>query len=211
MVYRPTANTEARKVKVRERLLKSGLELVAEGGFKKATIGAVAKRAGVASGTVYSYFNSKTHLSTEIFQLGTEREVAKVHEALTQEGDITTRLENATRVFMTRAMKGRTLAFAMIAEAVDEELDDERRRYREVWAHTYEPILQEGIDTGYLPPQSAAITAAGLVGSMAEVMVGPLSSKTEQFEDTELVDTMVAFCLRAVGLCAQATNPAPTC
>jgi AcrR family transcriptional regulator len=199
MVYRPTANTEARKVQVRERLLKSGLELVAEGGFKKVTIGAVAKRAGVASGTVYSYFNSKTHLCTEIFQLGTEREVAKVHEALTQDGDIATRLENATRVFMTRAIKGRTLAFAMIAEAVDEDLDDERRRYREVWAHTYEPILQEGIDSGFLPPQSATLSAAGLVGAMAETMVGPLSSKAEAFDETELLDTMVAFCLRAVG------------
>jgi AcrR family transcriptional regulator len=199
MAYRPTANTEARKAQIRARLLKEGLALVAEGGFKMVTIGSVAKRAEVATGTVYRHFSSKTHLCTEIFQMGTEREVSKVRDTLSQEGGVATLLENATRVFMGRAIKGRTLAYAMIAEAVDEELDEERRRYREIWADTYVPILQSGIDSGVLPPQSAALSAVGLVGAMAETLVGPLSPSTRHFDVTELTDAMVAFCLRAVG------------
>jgi len=199
MAYRPTANTEARKAEVRDRLLREGLALVSEGGFKQVTISAVAKCAGVATGTVYRHFASKSHLCTEIFQLGTEREVGKVREALSQEGNVATLMENATRVFMERAIKGRKLAYAMIAEPVDEELDEERRRYREIWAHTYEPILQQGIDSGVLPQQSSFLSAVGLVGAMAETLVGPLSPSTQHFDVNELIDAMVAFCLRAVG------------
>ena len=199
MAYRPTENTEARKAQIRFRLLKEGLTLVSEGGFKSVTIGSVAKRAEVATGTVYRHFNSKTHLCTEIFQMGTEREVAVIRDTLSQEGDVATLLENATRVFMARAIKGRTLAYAMIAEAVDEELDEERRRYREIWAHTYEPILQRGIDSCVLPKQLAALSAVGLVGAMAETLVGPLSPRTRHLDVTELTNAMVAFCLRAVG------------
>ena len=199
MAYKPTANTEARKAQTRQNLLNQGLTLVNEGGFKSVTISSVAKRADVATGTVYRHFTSKSHLCTEIFQLGTEREVGKVRDALAQEGDVATLLENATRVFMQRAIKGRQLAYAMIAESVDSELDEERKRYREVWAHTYEPILQRGVNEGVLPKQNVAISAAAMVGAMAEVLVGPLSPSTRHLEVNELIDAMVDFCLRSVG------------
>ncbi len=199
MAYKPTANTEARKAQTRQNLLNQGLTLVNEGGFKSVTISSVAKRADVATGTVYRHFTSKSHLCTEIFQLGTEREVGKVRDALAQEGDVATLLENATRVFMQRAIKGRQLAYAMIAESVDSELDEERKRYREVWAHTYEPILQRGVNEGGLPKQNVAISAAAMVGAMAEVLVGPLSPSTRHLEVNELIDAMVDFCLRSVG------------
>ncbi|MEH6344773.1 MAG: TetR/AcrR family transcriptional regulator [Bermanella sp.] len=199
MAYKPTANTEARKAQTRQNLLNQGLTLVNEGGFKSVTISSVAKRADVATGTVYRHFTSKSHLCTEIFQLGTEREVGKVREALAQQGDVATLLENATRVFMQRAIKGRQLAYAMIAESVDTELDEERKRYREVWAHTYEPILQRGVNEGVLPKQNVAISAAAMVGAMAEVLVGPLSPSTHHLEVNELIDAMVDFCKRSVG------------
>ncbi len=199
MAYKPTANTEARKAQTRQNLLNQGLTLVNEGGFKSVTISSVAKRADVATGTVYRHFTSKSHLCTEIFQLGTEREVGKVRDALAQEGDVATLLENATRVFMQRAIKGRQLAYAMIAESVDSELDEERKRYREVWAHTYEPILQRGVNEEVLPKQNVAISAAAMVGAMAEVLVGPLSPSTRHLEVNELIDAMVDFCLRSVG------------
>lgn len=199
MAYKPTANTEARKAQTRQNLLNQGLTLVNEGGFKSVTISSVAKRADVATGTVYRHFTSKSHLCTEIFQLGTEREVGKVRDALAQEGDVATLLENATRVFMQRAIKGRQLAYAMIAESVDSELDEERKRYREVWAHTYEPILQRGVNEGGLPKQNVAISAAAMVGAMAEVLVGPLSPSTRHLEVNELIDAMVDFCKRSVG------------
>src|SRR3954452_24138183 len=56
MAYRPTERTEQRKAEARERIVAAALDQLAEGGYASATIQAVAKRAGVATGTVYRHF-----------------------------------------------------------------------------------------------------------------------------------------------------------
>jgi AcrR family transcriptional regulator len=49
----------------RERLLRAGLELYTTLGFLRTTTPALAKRAGVAEGTIYRHFSSKEHLLNE--------------------------------------------------------------------------------------------------------------------------------------------------
>src|SRR4051812_49238407 len=58
MPYRPTERTEQRKAEVRERILAAAMEQLAEGGYASASIQAVAKRAQVATGTLYRHFPS---------------------------------------------------------------------------------------------------------------------------------------------------------
>ncbi|MBU4403910.1 MAG: TetR/AcrR family transcriptional regulator, partial [Actinobacteria bacterium] len=49
-------------------VMQAALELIAEQGFHGAPMAAIAKKAGVASGTIYCYFESKDALITELFQ-----------------------------------------------------------------------------------------------------------------------------------------------
>src|SRR3954469_11846086 len=62
MPYRPTERTEQRNDAEREGILRAALDHVAEGGYASATIQRVAVRAGVATGTVYRHFPSKSEL-----------------------------------------------------------------------------------------------------------------------------------------------------
>jgi AcrR family transcriptional regulator len=50
----------------REEIIRAAMELVAEQGFHGAPMSLVAKRAGVAAGTIYCYFPSKDELIREI-------------------------------------------------------------------------------------------------------------------------------------------------
>src|SRR5207253_10810378 len=75
MPYRPTERTEARKAATRERIVAAALDQLAEGGYASASMVAVARRAGVATGSVYRHFPSKGDLFAEVFRRAAQREV----------------------------------------------------------------------------------------------------------------------------------------
>ncbi len=69
MPYRPTEKTEARRAATRERIVTAALDQLADGGYASASVQAIATRAKVATGTVYTHFPSKSDLFAEVFCL----------------------------------------------------------------------------------------------------------------------------------------------
>ena len=204
MAYRPTEKTEARKAALKQYLLEAAQSLVSTGGFNAITIQAVAQKAGIATGAVYKHFDSKAQLCAEVFRIATEKEVAVVRETALREGTAPAiRLLNAIEAFAMRALRGQRLAYALIAEPVDTLVDAERLRYRQAYAEIFQQLVEEGIDSGDFPAQIPAISAAALVGVIAESLVGPLSwqmDSTPRMAQTQLIQSIQAFCLRAVAM-----------
>lgn len=203
MAYRPTAKTEARKAALKEQLLNAALSLVSTGGFNSLTINAVAQKAGIATGAVYKHFESKAQLCAEVFRIATEKEVAVVRETALREVAPATRLLDAIETFAMRALRGQRLAYALIAEPVDILVDTERLRYRHAYAEIFQRLVDEGIRSGDFPAQISAVSAAALVGVIAESLVGPLSWQIDTqpgIEQTRLIRSIQAFCLRAVAM-----------
>lgn len=202
MAYRPTEKTLARKAEIRQRLLDAALNLVSGGGFAALTMVAVAADAGIATGAVYKHFVSKDELCAEVFRMATEKEVAWVREmALQDEGAPSERLLRAIEAFATRALRHPRLAFALIAEPVDAQVDAQRLRYRQAYAHVFEQLVEQGIQSGEFAPQFPSVSAAALVGVIGESLVGPLSWSTPDqvpLETDALIAAIQAFCLRAV-------------
>ena len=203
MAYRPTEKTEARKAALKERLLNAALFLVSTGGFNSLTINAVAQKAGIATGAVYKHFESKAKLCAEVFRIATEKEVAMVRETALGEGAPISRLLEAIETFAMRALRGQRLAYALIAEPVDSLVDAERLRYRHAYAEIFQQLVDDGIRSGDFPAQISAVSAAALVGVIAESLVGPLSwqmNTQPNIEQARLIRSIQAFCLRAVAM-----------
>jgi AcrR family transcriptional regulator len=203
MAYRPTEKTLARKAALRKQLLDAALGLVASGGFNALTITAVAQQAGIATGAVYKHFESKAHLCAEVFRLATEKEVAMVRHSAIREGAPARRLLDTIETFALRALRGQRLAYALIAEPVDPSVDLERLRYRRAYAEIFQQLVEDGMACGDFPQQLPAVSAAALVGVIAEALVGPLSWPPEDrpgIEQARLIRSIQAFCLRAVAL-----------
>ena len=205
MAYRPSEKTKAHKAKLRSQIIDSALLLISEGGFGALTIAAVAQRAGIATGAIYKHFDSKAQLCAEVFQLATEKEVAVVKQAALGEGSPSSRLLNAIEAFAKRAVHARRLAYALIAEPVDSLVDVERLRYRKMYAEIFQDLVEEGMRTGDFPNQPASVSAAALVGAIAEALIGPLAwppsdSSISNITDAQLIQTLQSFCLRAVAL-----------
>ncbi len=184
----------------RERLLGSARELLEVGGYSAASVSAVARRAGVADGTLYRHFASKAELFVEVFRAAAERELGAMAEAGRPPGTVGERLERVVETFARRALHNRRLAWALVYEPVDPVVDAERLAYRREYRAAMAALLREGIAAGELPDQDADLAAAALVGAIAEALVGPLSPLGgAQPSEEAIVESLLTFCRHAVG------------
>jgi AcrR family transcriptional regulator len=199
MVYRRTENATQRLADKRARILKAARDLVADGGWSAAQVDHVAAKAGVATGTVYRYWSSKAELCAEIVAAVSAREVGIVKAIADGGGSPLEKLAAAIRTFAGRALRGRRLAYALIAEPVDPEVEAVRLDYRAQLALCLERILREGIMRGAFPRLDPAVAAACIVGAFMEALIGPLAPAkgTGPRADRHLIEQITQFCLRA--------------
>jgi AcrR family transcriptional regulator len=201
MAYRPTPRTEARKAATRERILDAAIAQLDEGGYASATVQAVAQRAGVATGSVYRHFPSKTGLFAEVFRRAAQREVDVMAELAAPDGrSAAERVAAAVEAFARRALAAPSRAYALLAEPVDPAVDAERLVYRRAYHDVFQRLLDEGVATGELTAHDTDTVAAALVGAIGEALVGPLSptANGERRRHEALVASIVQFSLNAL-------------
>ena len=186
MAYRPTAKTEARRAATRAALLQAARQRVARGGFALLQVSAVAEEAGVATGTVYRHFDGKSQLAVEVFSAVSQGEVDAMARTLGTEG-----LAAALRSWCARAQAAPVLARALLSEPVGPEVEAARLRYRSSYAELLAAHLADEIAASRLPPQDARVAAAGIVGALGEVVLGPHGAPDPEH--------IVSFCLSAIG------------
>ena len=183
----------------RERLVEASRSLLEEGGYAAASVQAVADRAGVAAGALYRHFASKGELFVEVFRDAAKRDLAVIDEAAAS-GECVARLEAAVAAHAWSALRHRRLAWALLHEPVDPLVDAERLVYRRTYCRHMAGLLRQGIAAGEIPDQNVELSAAALVGAIAEALVGPLSPVGGQIAaHEEIVATLVCFCRRSVG------------
>lgn len=180
----------------RDAVVTAAIATLTESGYGGCSIAAVASRAGVATGTVYRHFASKAELVGEVFERVVSGEVAAVATAAAVPDTPAARVVAVLETFAGRALKVPKLAYALLAEPVDTNVDAKRLEFRRAYQDVIADIVAEGVRTGALPPQNARITAAALVGALGDVLVGPLSTDDPP---ADTVPALVAFTLRALG------------
>lgn len=202
MAYRQTDKVSARLADTRRSILDAARDLVSEGGFAAAQVSEVARRAGVATGTIYRYFSSKEELCRQIFREVSSQEMGLLATIASGDEPARTRLVKVLRTFAGRAVKGRRLAYALLAEPVDANLAEERAFFRRTHAEIFSRILEDGIEAGELPPMNAKIAAACIAGAIPTALIGPLAPQSHELDkDPErIVDEIVVFCLAGVGV-----------
>src|ERR1700754_1714657 len=209
MAYRSTERTEARRAETRIAITTAARELIAEGGYVAAPVAAVADRAGGAVGTVYRPFPSKSDLFADVFRDASQHEVDAMRIAMEVDArarDIATRYMSAAQrvavgieAFARRALRGRRLAWALLAEPVDPAVEAERLHFRHSYRDLMAEVIAEGIDAGELPAQDVEATAAALIGAVGEAMVGPLSPTANGGDPDALIASLINLCTRAIG------------
>jgi AcrR family transcriptional regulator len=198
MPYRPTERTETRRAEVRARIVAAARELIARGGYAAAQVSAVAEAAGVATGTVYRHFPSKAELFAEVFREASQREVDAIAEVAEAPGGARERIAAAVETFARRALRGRRIAYALLAEPVDPGVEAERLAFRRAYRDVFAGVIADGVASGELPEQEPELAGAALVGAIGEALVGPLSPASSARDADAFVVALTDFCVRSV-------------
>ena len=112
-----------------------------------------------------------------MFRRASQREV-DVLRSMTDRGEpVTHRLAAWVEAFVRRALAEPVRAYALIAEPVDPAVEAERITFRRAYADLFERALRDGMQARQLPPLDAELTAAAIVGALAEALVGPLQRR----------------------------------
>ena len=202
MAYRRTANVVRRLNERHEAIVTAAREAAAEGGMAAVQIVPVAERAGVAAGTVYRYFPAKIDLVGALVEAVAEREIEAVRSAADAAPGPLSALVAAIATFSTRALRHRRLAWAMIGEPVDAEIDQFRQNYRKVLAGKIEARIRAAIEGKHLPEQDTGLAAAAVVGAMLEGLIGPLAPEVadDPARIRDAVQALILFALRGLGV-----------
>lgn len=188
---------ETRRAAAREAILTAAHDLVAEGGWAAANVVDVARRAGVATGSIYRHFPSKGALCAEVFNAAADREVALMADIARGEEPATERLARAIEAFCRRALAAPVLTRALMAEPVDPEVEEARLQSKARHRKVFSALLKEGVDRREFAPLDAPVVASALVGAMQEALSDRGTDAT--------VATLVSFALNAVN--ANAKEP----
>jgi len=162
-------------------------------------IAPVAQRAGVAAGTVYRYFPGKTDLVTALIGQISEREIAVLRRAAAAAPGPLSALAAAVTTFARRALRHRRLAFAVIAEPVDAELDAARLSFRQGLAKEFATLIAAAMAHKHVAAQDAALSAAALLGLLVEGLIGPLAPEAVARE-RDTLQSLTLLGLRALGV-----------
>ncbi|MCZ0979337.1 TetR/AcrR family transcriptional regulator [Streptomyces diastatochromogenes] len=179
-------SSSTRRQATRTKLYEAAVTLIAEQGFSATTVDEIAERAGVAKGTVYYNFKSKTELFEELLRHG----VALLAASLRSAAEETTE-RGGSRVDALDAMIRAGLVFIDRYPAFTQLYVAELWRTGRAWNSTLlvvrqeavavvEGVLREGVAAGELSDEiDVQLTASALVGM---VLVAALDWQAFQSE-----------------------------
>lgn len=182
-----------------DHILSAALEVVSDGGFRNLQMLSVAASAGLSVGAIYRYYASKASLCAALVAKVSARELAVLQAIGASEAPAPARLVDGVKAFVRRALQNRRLAYAMIAEPVDEAVDTERLVWRGHISRVFESIIVEGVADGSLRDTPPDLAASCIVGAFMEALIGPLSPEKPTEDGWEsYVEVISEFCLAAV-------------
>ncbi|MFF9014029.1 TetR/AcrR family transcriptional regulator [Streptomyces sp. NPDC014870] len=164
-------SSSTRRQATRAKLYEAAVTLIAEQGFSATTVDEIAERAGVAKGTVYYNFKSKTELFEELLRHGVGLLTASLREAAEE-----TERQGGKRVDALDAMIRAGLVFIDRYPAFTQLYVAELWRTNRAWNSTLlvvrqqavavvEDVLRQGVEEGELSAEiDIPLTAAALVG-----------------------------------------------
>lgn len=191
---------QTRSIDKKAHILRAARSVVMDGGFQNLQMNAVAAAADVAVGTIYRYFPSRAELCAAIVSVTSQREVDVLSGIAIAEGSPSQKIRDAVRAFATRAMRGRRLAYGLIFEPIDPEVESTRLKYRRAVARIFEQIIREGITAGEFREVDVEIASACLVGAFMEGLIGSLAPDTGSGEEHAgaIASAIADLCLAAV-------------
>lgn len=183
----------------RNQILDAATQVFAQKGFHRATIRAVAQEAGVADGTIYTYFASKDELLIGILDRLNQTEARPEHfDQMRHDGDFRTVFTEYLRVRLALIFESLPVLQALLPEVMTNAAL-RQRYFEQILRPTFvigERFFSERMAAGELRPLNVAVTVRALAGMVFGVAMMRLLGDIDRNEPVEeLAGVMAALLL----------------
>jgi AcrR family transcriptional regulator len=161
----------ARGARTRAALVKAARGLFEKNGFLDTNVGDITRKARVAHGTFYTYFNSKEEIFTEVVEglLGDFQRIAAEEPTVSDHGSISERIERANRGYI-RAYEANARMMAVLEQVAtfNSRLAQMRRATRSFWRQRNSEAIRRWQERGIIDSSIDPDYAASALGSMVD-------------------------------------------
>ncbi|PYO97712.1 MAG: hypothetical protein DMD61_11760 [Gemmatimonadetes bacterium] len=143
----------------RERLVRAALELFTTQGYHETTTPQIAKKAGVAEGTIYRHFTGKQHFFNELYRAAARWATKLVRDADALKVGPREKLAELARELVAGAVREPAVARLFFVQRHDDLLDDESRKAGRDFRLGLESLIAQGKADGSVKPGAAEVWA----------------------------------------------------
>jgi TetR/AcrR family fatty acid metabolism transcriptional regulator len=134
-------------------ILEAAIKVFAEHGFFQSTVAQIARKAGVADGTIYLYFENKEDILLQFFAYKTRQIFDKFQKVVTKSDTAETKLRNLVSSHLKEFQDNMEMAIVFQAEtrqvrqseAIKSHIREISRKYRELVGEIVEEGQREGV------------------------------------------------------------------
>ncbi len=156
------------EVERKEEILSAACEVVSEVGFKSLRVADVAKRAGMSTGSVHYYFDTKRDLMHAAFEWNFKRSIERRRDLLESGEAPARRLRSFIESYLPRdattVAAWRVWAELWVEALHDPDLQELNEQVYGEWRRTVAAIIRDGQAQGQFRDGDAVQLANGLVG-----------------------------------------------
>jgi len=199
-----TADVKGDKAKQRQ-ILAGACRVFLEQGFDAASMGAIAREAGVSKGTLYVYFKSKEELFEAIVEEQRDQQAERIFQALQDDADIETVLTTVGESFVRFLCQPSGISPLRTVLAIADRMPDLGARFYRTGPGrgiaNLKSYLERQVAAGVLIPHDCEVTAAQFMDASLSLTFKPLmfnaAGQPTDAQIRRVVGTAVTTFLRA--------------
>ncbi len=180
------SDVSTRKADKRTLITDAAIDVFAERGFHQARVSDIARRAGVADGTIYLYFKNKEDLLLSVFEEKMDVLLAGLRVALADTSDPVERVRRFAVFHFRQVRENRTTAEVLQVELRLSNKFLKEYRPEKLWAYlnVFGQIVREGQATSvFRADLDPFVTMWAFFGALDELaMQWVLSRKSDRFD-----------------------------
>ena len=184
-----------------KRILESAVKIFADFGFHHSTISQIAKRAGVADGTIYLYFKNKDDILVQVFAYKTKQVFDRFKEAVDNAGTPVDKLRNLIYRHLTEFQRDPNMAVVYLAETrrKNRVVENQIRVMSKMYYDLVAEIIEQGQQDGSIRRELyLGLVKRFILGSVDEAVNTWLHSDGS-YDLATMTDPLVDLFIRGIG------------